>query len=55
MKDDSSCVLAQQTELRTCENDADLCYAWFDRTGEVQGLLFAVLHTFSFLLSLSLP
>ena len=35
MKDEPSCVLAQETELRVCENDADLCYAWFDRTGEV--------------------
>ncbi|CAF5218193.1 unnamed protein product, partial [Rotaria magnacalcarata] len=30
----SSCLFAQHTKTRECENDDDICYSWFYRSGK---------------------
>ena len=33
LKSDPNCLIADDVGVRHCDNDNDLCYAWFDRTG----------------------
>ncbi|CAF3294616.1 unnamed protein product [Rotaria socialis] len=35
----SSCLFAQHTRIRDCENYDDLCYSWFYRSGSDVGVL----------------
>ncbi|CAF0729276.1 unnamed protein product [Rotaria sordida] len=32
-QDNPDCLLADNVEIRQCENDNDRCFTWFDRTG----------------------
>ncbi|CAF5073394.1 unnamed protein product, partial [Rotaria magnacalcarata] len=34
----SSCLFAQHTKTRECENDDDICYSWFYRSGSDVGV-----------------
>ncbi|CAF0969121.1 unnamed protein product [Rotaria sp. Silwood1] len=35
---DSSCLFAQDTKIRLCENEDDVCYSWYYRDGDEMGV-----------------
>jgi hypothetical protein len=39
-KNDPSCLLADEVEIRDCPSDEDFCYSWFDRTSKFEHFSF---------------
>jgi hypothetical protein len=42
---DLYCLSGQNVRIRQCENDDDLCYSWFHRTGKKK-FLFYIIYSF---------
>ncbi|UJR36018.1 hypothetical protein I4U23_028757 [Adineta vaga] len=37
-KDNRDCLIGNNIEIRTCEDDKSLCFTWFDRKGSEVGI-----------------